>query len=1057
MEESRIGFKRKVRKKIPYLNIIRFLAVSLILTFGEASDPFKQTSCSDLDRVYRKLAYSYHPDGLGSHDSFTTFRRDYESKRSHCKREPRKQHWTQNLNWTYAIIQDTAKLLSCVLLAFDVLRIICCMKPRWSTMFLSSVGIWAGTPCMFLILCQTGWEYASRKPSARELLERRKAHCTTLNGSHGEVTGKDDVKDKAKDNRREAANRVKRKTLVQKTIEACVPKDVSPAPMPVLSEEPVYKPWVCVADYGVWDRVPALGLKGEVVRVERVNGELVGWGSDGDHYPVRVAGQYACQRVKPGVYVDDFDVDEIRTIAGFELKEISQAGRVEKKWVCKPAFDDLVKNFLNPVLEERNINGFIAFILKTYPLIGSVYISNTVEAYVAFIRDLQHKVYTESTLRGLKIKREVGTRVKLDVVDTIAVPMAMLPVSCNVGSVFYTWGVENPIEDLTDNGMFEVRDLKNCRIRPGHPTLVDFNTPKNEKPKLYRTNFFRLSGPDVNKQFVMYDRSGENMTRASARMYKSKPNEALLVRNQFNLFNFLPFDDFLDREVSNAYHCERSYQGFLEEVNRVGDQDQPDPQTVEFIRSGYKRLLEDTADMRYGDGYSLFSYLLVQLWSLMCIFGLMVKVFLPELARWEFVNAPRVKKQLYLQWYHLLGWYFQTNTVFSARPEAKVKVEFGKPGKLARLYVTYEDCILQAGWMYDWLKAGFCRVYSENTNLEFPYFHEVYKSKRSDHFQHTLPGFYGRSFSDDGQLEIVFPNGDVYNITTDISSCDTSMRSAIFRYSARLMESIGCRYIVKAVFNPFKQKINLVNPSNHDERYSLKPLDIFMGSGSPDTTHMNNIFKYGIMRGMYIEVVREFGFNGNQVLMGRDVEVRNRISAALHRGAAAMGAVITVGIHDRVGQTDFLKEVSYPTPSGVVTGLALGPILRGLGSIVGDLSAIQLGVSPAQFREMSEVERMEHFVGGVVRGLCNEPKSIIMDALRERFTEGTCVIQPGYFVSQVDRSQQTIPLQSLIERYGGDEVDWFNLAAEMKRISVGDYLSSKILGLIFQVDYSLAM
>ena len=141
-------------------------------------------------------------------------------------------------------------------------------------------------------------------------------------------------------------------------------------------------------------------------------------------------------------------------------------------------------------------------------------------------------------------------------------------------------------------------------------------------------------------------------------------------------------------------------------------------------------------------------------------------------------------------------------------------------------------------------------------------------------------------------------------------------------------------------------------------------------------------------------------------------------------------------------------------PSGPVVSLALGPMLRGLGGVDGDLVANQLGVSNAEFRRMDETDRMEAFVGGVVKGYCNEPSNIILDALRERFVKGNVISTKHY--SSVQRSSLHVSTHSLISRYGGTEAEWNILASEISNLALGDYIASPILARVYEVDYSLA-
>jgi hypothetical protein len=531
-------------------------------------------------------------------------------------------------------------------------------------------------------------------------------------------------------------------------------------------------------------------------------------------------------------------------------------------------------------------------------------------------------------------------------------------------------------------------------------------------------------------------------------MYKARPDEKALVNNQHTVFSFLPFDERLDRYVSNLYATKEEY----EEQDFWSDADEI---VLEHVQERYRELITDVGRDFHGFLHFYFR----------CVFGILLYLlsfglfnsFLmnAQLAREHYIQTPSPKKRIYQGWYCLLGWYYGVYYPFECKPVAKVKVEFGKPGKLARLYVTYDECILQAGWIYEFIKKSLCGVYTYKPYGHFPFFHDIYSTKRSDHFDFDATGFYSRSFSDDSEDVLVIPKWGKWRLSVDISSCDASMRSGLFRMSARLFDVVGAGYLIPSVFTPFTSRIAVINPSNPEERFKMIPRDVFMGSGSPDTTHMNNLYNYGVKAAVYMEICRTFALNGvphNGIVVTEDT-IEQVILDCYVRGARCMGAVTTQTICPKLENSDFLKEVSYNTPNGVVVGLALGPILRGLGGVEGDIEPQQLGVSTSVFRQLDDAERMERFVGGVIKGLCNEPRNIILDALRGRFTKGQ-KIEGKHFTSN-DRSHLNIPVWSLMERYGGSEADWYNLAGELERISLGDHLASPLLAEIYWVDYGL--
>lgn len=901
------------------------------------------------------------------------------------------------------------------------------------------------------------WHYLVIK----QRLNRDDPVVRQLNGANGEHTGLDDVNLNAVQAEKRVKN--KRKKAIHSVQQRLAARAEKLDAVAEVEEAPVYEWIVAVPDLDKYNRVPVImpdGTFGVATRIV-AGGVIVAQSlTTGSKCFAHVAcsGQYQRHTANPGVYKYSPDEDEIILKPAFELQVLVldpiqfPAGR--KCWVFLKLVEVLKKEFRVPELTERNRKGFVCLATKLYPSLPAEYVSSSVISYEKYVSSLLvANVTTHPTL------------VKMDMMDSEARPLMDLGLPANLGSTFFTFGVRNTLEDLTDNGLFEAERLKGCvnhKLENGvpHPCLVNFDTPNNERPKLQDTWYCRLVGAD-SKGFVTYDRSGYNMTRAAARMYKQRPEEFVLQYNQLFMFNYLDWDPTVDAYCSNMYDTYDKYLQFSQDLSTRAGYPMANPMPLDPVRLGVLSFTRSCFTHMSGqfDGSHLSRYLspivrlgqaFVRLITVVCLFYPVLALFTYDniVARFSYVDTPRPKRALYKMWYDALQ--IDTVQAFCEQPEAKVKWELGKVGKFARLYVTYGSNILQGGWLYEYMKKCICATYEFVAAASFPLWLRIYYSRTDEGIRPKGAGVYVQIFSDDSNWVIVTPCGRWFFVKVDVSSCDASMRSGLFRFAGRLIKKFTSCEHLKMLYHQFRQSILLINPSNSAERFYLKVKDVFMGSGSPDTTFMNNIYNFGIVCAAYYMLCREHNLVTNP---GAPFEFNDgSIIHCIQRGAWYMGAVVTVEVVSGVEETDFLKVVPYPE----CPALALGPILRGLGGVPGQLTPAMLNLPSGVFNSLDDAERMELRVGGVVKGYCNEPGSIILDALRERFTRGEKIELDEHKGVHTDRSAHYISVESLQARYGGTHSEWVNFANDLRKIVLGDALVSPILGRIYKVDYGLA-
>lgn len=417
------------------------------------------------------------------------------------------------------------------------------------------------------------------------------------------------------------------------------------------------------------------------------------------------------------------------------------------------------------------------------------------------------------------------------------------------------------------------------------------------------------------------------------------------------------------------------------------------------------------------------------------------------------------KKKLYLYYYYTVFFWHAQDIETSSSPEAKVKFETGKPNKLARLFVTYGAGIMHTGWIYDVLKKALCTTWYDDTFYLSS--HQIYKTLDVCPWDPTELGLHARSFSDDMEMKLNLPDRSLL-LTFDISSCDATNGSGNYAMHGTHLEALGVPETYATLMSHLKKPILLVNPNNTEEFVRIKPVDVFEGSGDGSTTHINNVYQSNNVVAITttLALAHQTGINLRSFNDPRRVKkltelTDDEILETIHYAVSLNGCAATVAVCKTRPESDFLKTFTVHDLNGQhVVVLALGAILRNFGTLRGDLTALQIGVTSATFRAMTQSERMEHFLSGVVLGLSNEPAHLILTALRERFRIATKPIVERYWTG-MDRSALSVPLEQLQARYGGSDYEWQQLADEIKTLVLGSVITSPIITRIFEKDYSL--
>lgn len=684
----------------------------------------------------------------------------------------------------------------------------------------------------------------------------------------------------------------------------------------------------------------------------------------------------------------------------------------------------LRQQFKSPLVNEAQTNAVTAYLQK---VAGSLSPATRHEVSRLFMAE--KIVVNESN-------RFSTQRVHLDQEERELV--LQLTQQCDIGEFRKVYAVECPLDyDTTDNGQFEIVSSKGFQPNANTGIRGEFRTqPINKPARWYRSHGFTFSG--TGGTFTQYDTSPKNICLAMARLYKARPDEEQLRENQAALAQIVPLD------IQQL--CSRT---LLPKPPRV-------PPEIAEVSKGLDIFLDVVAESKAPP--LLVSTTIDVIALILYPIELIMYLFVAVIARQHHVNVS-VKRKLYQRWYDSFDYHSYDERV-KGPVEAKIKNELAKPGKFARLFVSFGSSILYAGWCHSVIKEALCKVFVLNGvganqpgyfTVYFPLTLRIFKSLgQHPPMECSLPGMYVDIFSDDGSVCIVDTDLRKYYLEVDISSCDSGNSWAMFAILGKLMTKLGFGCYIKNLFKRLFDPITIRNPFKRAEFVKIIPKHIFQGSGCPETTIVNNVASSAIYISMYRRVLQmiDDGSLHDNVLSGA-FETKLQLAAKL------VGHKVTIDIKHNRSEMQFLKHTTYSTKKGtLVDALNLGPVMRSLGSVDGDLDHIKLSTTKKAFRAMTWEERFEKRVAGVVAGLKNEPGNIILDALRKRFREGV-EINDRFQMNHTNRSHEYITTSQLQERYGGTRVEWENLASKIAKIKYGSEITDSVLASIYEVDYGL--
>jgi len=404
---------------------------------------------------------------------------------------------------------------------------------------------------------------------------------------------------------------------------------------------------------------------------------------------------------------------------------------------------------------------------------------------------------------------------------------------------------------------------------------------------------------------------------------------------------------------------------------------------------------------------------------------------------------------------------------------AKVKKEFAKFGKVPRLFVTYDAGCMFANELPEYSKVCLDGSYSwkyRNVTARVVIFAKPSSEKLKIELQNCINAMRSRNhfnvliYSDDsvwsGNL-----NGVDFAFNVDISSCDSGNKLGTFGLVYDLLREFRSD-LALGLMRQCSNVINLVNPEDRNEVMRIEMATFFEGSGTVLTTILNHVAMYMIGSA----AISLFGCRAHCIRDWKDIR------RVIIESGVLFGHVLTVDacldedsfVPEKI---QFLKRSPLQTLKGdYIPCLNYGTIFRGFGSLEGDMVADMVGLSVEEFKVMDWSERWDLFASRVIAGLVNEPSSVILKALRSRFShtprhhsawsELTFAkerIQYGGIIEagEGNNGEDIIDDLSLARRYGCTVYDLEVLASQIANSKFGDVYPSEAVSAFAEVDYGV--
>lgn len=659
-----------------------------------------------------------------------------------------------------------------------------------------------------------------------------------------------------------------------------------------------------------------------------------------------------------------------------------------------------------------------------------------------------------------------------------------------------------PIYSVRCHGAAECEPNFGRDAPPVYPTFGIVQDPNATKRLKYTRfgGFFGTAG-----DFMSYEVNGVNACKAMKRVLGGRPDELKLYANQLSLAAVLATKKFTRMRASTKLLTTRgsrrvitpavlnkllvsfksSHEG---SVARVGKGDlshsvdlhSVKPEYVDTVLTGLDEL-QKRFNRTYIDSL-LDGTTNAKNYAFYSCYQKMLEYAEPLLSRETMAEMPHVKRELRKQ--YVKGQVLHDDaSVMVNRLKGCVKRELAKVGKVPRLFASYD-----AGSMYANEFPELCKLclqapmYFAKGDLADDFSVRIWilaKPRTGDLEKVFSNAFEGTDTRD--SVEVIIYSDDMvlsgnlggkpFGFNVDISSNDSSNNTLIFGVAMSLMSNFGVERAL-GLLEQCMKPLRVVNPDDLSSWIDLLYHSAFQGSGTVLTTFLNHIASFLNAMGIVYELQQAYsGLKESDDNAACDACIRECVTI----GAARSGHVVTVEVwcdstmrvHEKC---QFLKR----SPVALIddrgnfvrwgSALNMGCVFRSFGSVEGDLTAKQLGLSQAEFVAMSWGDRADQFMSSVIRGHVHESAHPVWDALRTRFGVGVHVTKADNVFDIVSdevkssTSESTrfrADVESVCRRYDLSPHELDNLCAQIIEWKLGREVVCPALTAFYHMDYGM--
>lgn len=247
--------------------------------------------------------------------------------------------------------------------------------------------------------------------------------------------------------------------------------------------------------------------------------------------------------------------------------------------------------------------------------------------------------------------------------------------------------------------------------------------------------------------------------------------------------------------------------------------------------------------------------------------------------------------------------------------------------------------------------------------------------------------------------------------------------------------------------------IKIVHPTDSQYNFELLLPTAFEGSGTVLTTCLNHVASILIAASVA------------HVLHNKTIVSSEEVGICIQRGAALVGHKVTTASIEVDGQLQpsrfqFLKispmlcTHKITREKKLVPTRNIGSIIKSFGKLTTDMEGYQVGMPADVFSRLTYAERFDKFFGSVILGYKNEPSSPILDALRTRFQTVTPVEMSGFTLVEKDIDYSMYVVDST-DLYNRYSIsDYDTIVNDLIDLQLGDICDKDpVLETIMKVDY----